>query len=285
MARRGARPNESVRQCFLSAMADIIRAGAATAGPSGVRRFVRWICGHVLPPLAYPVLRGPLRGARFILGAGAGQGGGASVYINRVEPTQTRALLAHVGPGQVVFDIGANVGYYTLLASRRVGPSGRVLAFEPLPRNISYLYRHLALNDIENVTLIPLACSDRSILTPFVAGDNCATGRLADAKYGPVPGRCEYVATVAVDEIVRESGLRPDLLKIDVEGAEEQVLKGAAETLALARPTVLLSVHSDALRSACTAYLLNLGYGEPVVCEEPEGGVELFFTHPARSGR
>ena len=73
-----------------------------------------------------------------------------------------------------------------------------------------------------------------------MAGDNCATGRLADAKYGPLPGRCEYVATVAVDEIVRESGLRPDLLKIDVEGAEEQVLKGAAETLALARPTVLL---------------------------------------------
>jgi FkbM family methyltransferase len=257
-------------------------SGAVNIVPSRARRVVRWLCRRVLPPLAYPVIRGPLRGARFILGAAAGEGGGASVYVNRVEPAQTEALLRLLKPGQIFFDVGANVGYYTLLASRVVGPSGRVLAFEPVPRNVSYLHRHVALNGADNVSLIPIACSDRSALEAFVAGPNWATGRLMDPQPRPPEGRVEYAVTVAIDEIVRKSGLVPDVLKIDVEGAEERVLKGAEKTLTTARPSVFLSVHSEALRSACTAYLVGLGYAEPALCAEPEGDTELLFMPPAR---
>lgn len=241
---------------------------------------VRWICGHVLPPLAYPVISGPLRGARFILGAAAGEGGGASVYVNGIEREQTQALLGILRPGQVFFDVGANVGYYTLLASRRVGPSGRVLAFEPAARNISYLHRHVALNGAENVSILAMACSDRSAVQSFAAGANNATGRLIEDHPGrPADGRSECVTTVAIDEIVRQSGLVPDVVKIDVEGAEELVLKGATKTLASARPVVFLSVHSAALQSACTTHLRGLGYKEPVVCAGSEGDAELLFTH------
>lgn len=243
---------------------------------------MRWLCGRVLPALPYPVIRGPLRGSRFILGAAAGEGGGASVYVDMVEPEKTRALLEILRPGQTVFDVGANIGYYTLLASRQVGPSGRVLAFEPSARNISYLYRHLALNGADNVTLIPMACSDRLALARFVAGADCATGRLASDGARPGDARFEYVATVTVDQMVTETGLVPDVLKVDVEGAEEQVLKGAAHTLSNARPVVLLGVHSAALRSSCTSYLRALGYAEPTVCEEPEGDAELLFV-PVRA--
>jgi FkbM family methyltransferase len=245
--------------------------------PSRTRRFVRWLSGRVLPRLAYPVICGPLRGTRFILGAAAGEGGGASVYVNRVEPQKTRALLEILRPGQIVFDIGANVGYYTLLASKQVGPSGRVFAFEPFVRNISYLQRHVALNGADNVTVIPVACAERSFLAPFVAGADCATGHLKSSVQ-PDDGRSEFVATIAVDEVVRKSGVIPDVLKVDVEGAEEQVLRGAAKTLAMAHPIVLLGVHSQALRSVCTDYLLALGYPEPAVCEEAEGDTELLFT-------
>jgi len=246
------------------------------------RRFVRWFCANVLPPLPYPVIRGPLRGTRFILGAAAGEGRGASVYVDLVERAKTRMLLEILKPGQVVFDIGANIGYYTLLAARKVGPSGRVVAFEPSARNISYLYRHLTLNSAENVTLVPMACSDRTTLSRFLPGTNCATGRLERGDRPSENGRFECAATVTVDEIVRELRLTPDVLKVDVEGGEEQVLKGAAQTLATARPFVLLGVHSEALRVSCTSYLRGLDYGQPQVREEPDGDAELLFTPATR---
>ena len=243
-----------------------------------LHRLVRWLCGRVLPPLAYPVVRGPLRGTRFILRAAAGEGGGASIYMNKVEPAATEALLKVLRPGHVVFDVGANIGYYTILASRRVGPSGRVLAFEPVVRNLSFLYRHVVLNRATNVTVVPMACSDQNALAVLVSGTNCATGHLAgDQPVNSMHG-AEYVATVTIDEMVRRTSLAPDIMKIDVEGAEEEVLRGAADTLASAGPAILLSVHSESLRSSCTAFLLALGYDEPSLCSEPWDDAELLFV-------
>jgi FkbM family methyltransferase len=238
---------------------------------------VRWMCARVLPAWAYPVLRGPLKGARFILGAAAGGGGGASVYVDRVEPAKTQALLSILRPGQVVFDIGANVGYYTVLASRRIGSSGRVVACEPFVRNIAYLHRHIQLNRADNVTIIPAACAERAGVGRFVQGTDCAEGHLVAGSSSDARG-IDYVATITVDQIVRESGLAPDLLKVDVEGAEEHVLRGAFETLSSARPIVLLGVHSSALRAACTTLLTAHGYGQPTVCGEVGGDTELLFV-------
>ena len=241
-----------------------------------MRRFIRWLCARVLPPIAYPVLIGPLRGMWFILRAAAGEGGGASVYVNGVEPAKTRTLLSILRSGQVVFDVGANIGYYTLLAARQVGPSGHVVACEPSPRNISYLHRHVALNGATNVTVIPAGCYDRSGLVGFEAGTDWAAGHLVDHAT-PANGNRQLVAIVSLDEIVRASGLRPDVLKIDVEGAEMHVLQGASNTLSSWRPIVLLGVHSSELRSACTSFLAARGYGAPAICEELEGDTELLF--------
>jgi FkbM family methyltransferase len=243
---------------------------------SAVHRVVRWVCAHVLPAYAYPVVRGPLRGARFVLGAAAGEGGGASVYVNRVEPAKTQVLLSVLRPGQTVYDVGANVGYFTLLASRQVGLGGRVVAFEPFARNIAYLHRHVELNGAANVTIVPAACADTTGIARFAPGTDCAEGRLIEA---PVAGAAaiQFVPTVTIDDVVAQSGLVPDLLKVDVEGAEERVLKGAARTLASARPILLLGVHSAALRSACTTLLAAHGYAAPRVCEEVEGDTELLF--------
>jgi FkbM family methyltransferase len=241
-----------------------------------MERFVRWLCARVLPPVPYPVLTGPLRGAWFILRAASGEGGGASVYVNRVEPAKTRALLDILKPGHVVFDVGANIGYYTLLASRLVGAAGRVIACEPSPRNIAYLHRHVTLNHATNVTVIPAGCYDRSGLIGFEAGADWAAGHMVE-QTAQVNGNRDLVATIAVDELVAASGLRPDVLKIDVEGAELHVLEGASQTIASAKPVVLMGVHSPELRSACTAFLSARGYGEPTVCEEVEGDTELLF--------
>ena len=234
-------------------------SGELSATGGAARRALRWLSGRVLPRVAYPVVRGPLRGRWFVLGAAGGAGGGASVYVNHVEPKKTDALLRVLKPGQVVFDVGADIGY-TLLAALRTGPGGRVFAFEPSPRNISYLHRHLVLNGATNVVVVPAACSDSSGLAMFEESVDCAEGRLAEPRAAGGDSRLSLVATVTIDEVVRVTGRVPDVMKIDVEGAEERVLRGAARTLASMRPTLILAVHSEAARVACTTVLTPLGY-------------------------
>jgi FkbM family methyltransferase len=247
---------------------------------TAIRPVVRWLTGRVMPPFAYPVVRGPLRGKRFILRSAAGAGGGASVYVNGVEPLKTKALLGVLEPGQIVFDIGANIGYYTLLASQQVGPSGRVLAFEPFVRNLAYLDRHVRLNNADNVMIVPVACAERNSLERFVIGADCATGHLSSESTPQQESL--IVATTTVDDVVREIGLRPDVMKVDVEGAEKRVLLGAAKTLSNARPILLLGAHSPGLRTECTNYLLGLGYPPPSICEEVDGDTELLFVPAGR---
>ncbi len=241
-----------------------------------LRTVARTVFGKLLPRIAYPIMRGPLSGARFILGALEGEGGGATVYFNMMEPEQAEAMAATLKKGDVFFDIGANVGFYTLLGSRQVGREGKVVAFEPVVRNLAYLYRHLSLNGAGNVTVIPAACSDSLSLVFFASGENFAMGHIAG---DPQPGEHgQLVPTMSVDDVARKLGLVPDVIKIDVEGAELAVLEGAQETLRAARPKIFLSTHSDALRESCLAYLGELGYSCRVL--DPEGAnPSTFLAH------
>jgi FkbM family methyltransferase len=227
-----------------------------------VKLAARYVAGHLLPRIAYPVITGPLKGARIILGSLAGEGGGSSVYLNGVEPEQTAVFVETLKSAQVCFDVGASVGYYTLLASRLVGPSGRVVSFEPEPRNVAYLYRHMTLNKVNNVIVVPGACSNRTTIVKFTSGKNPAEGHIVDSNDGrSQESPCETIAlSTTIDAITQHLGLHPNLIKIDVEGAELLVLHGAWVTLRDHAPTILLSTHSDQLRSDCVAYLVKDGY-------------------------
>lgn len=219
------------------------------------RRLARFVFGKVLPRRAYSVRSGPLKGARFVLGALSGQGGGASVYFNKMETEQTAEMLETLTVGQTFFDIGANVGYYTILASRLVGPSGQVVAFEPLVRNLAYLQRHVELNNASNVRVLPFAVSSESTILSFSSGQNSAMGHLdADGAGDTV------VPTVTLDEITERLGIMPDVLKIDVEGAEMDVFRGAEHVLSEAKPAIFLSTHSPELRRQCTELLISYDY-------------------------
>lgn len=230
-----------------------------------IRFISRIIFGRLLPRLAYPVIRGPLQGARFILGAGAGEGGGASVYFAMVEPEQTSAFVNTLKNGMIFFDIGANVGYYTILGARLVGSQGKVFAFEPLIQNLYHLYRHTLLNKTNNVTIVSAACSDTLSLAIFSAGENSATGHLGeendtDNKFP--------VLTISIDEVVQRLHVFPSVIKIDVEGAELSVLKGAKGTLRKEKPKIFLSTHSDVLRKTCLEYLREYGYAYEVLSQD-----------------
>ena len=238
------------------------------------------VFGRLAPRRAYPVVAGPLRGKRFILGAAAGPAGGVSILAGRCEPEQSAAVARVLAPGDVFFDVGANVGYYTLLASDRVGPRGRVVAFEPDLRNLSFLHRHLALNRARNVTVLPFACAAESGYRSFEMGDTIATGHLStrDTASGALPPGATPVHLVCIDAMVRLLGLRPTVMKIDVEGAELEVLRGANETLAACRPRIFLSIHSDILRADCLALLRSRGYRAVPLSGTVETATEYLLT-------
>jgi FkbM family methyltransferase len=256
------------------------RRAIASINPHDV---IARVVGRLLPRWPYPVLRGPLRGCRFILGALAGEAGGVSVHLGILEVDQVECLTQTLQRGRIFFDVGANVGFYSLLGSKLVGPDGAVVAFEPMPRNLAFLFQHTRLNETRNVIIVPLACADEISTELFVEGKNNALGRLGgnDFDLTSAHARTIIVATISLDAAAEKLGLRPDVIKIDVEGAELRVLKGAKSILTQARPSVLLSVHSAELRDACLAYLDALRYqSHPLNARSIELATE-FFAKPA----
>ncbi|MGH8164649.1 MAG: FkbM family methyltransferase, partial [Rhodanobacteraceae bacterium] len=189
-------------------------------------------------------------------------------------------LMELLRPGQVFFDVGANVGVYTLLGAKTVGPTGAVVAFEPLPRNLAFLFRHLRLNRARNVTIAPLACADRVATELFYEGANPALGRLATVEQAGRRSGATLVATVTLDAAAEHLRLQPDVLKIDVEGAELRVLEGAKTLLEQARPAILLSIHSDQLRQSCLSFLENHNYTVTPLDAETLGQANEYLATP-----
>ena len=156
-----------------------------------------------------------------------------------------RALKASVRPGAHVLDIGANVGAYTVLLARWAGPQGHVYAFEPAPAARTGLERHLALNGLsDRVTIVPEAVAGTSGTASFEGsgfrGDNRLTGVSRPAA-GPLAGTIE-VRTTTIDEFCGRLGAAPDVIKMDIEGAELMGLQGARHTIAAAGPSLALFV-------------------------------------------
>ena len=197
------------------------------------------------------ILCGPLRGKKWIVGAGP-----HALWIGTYEVGRIRAFANAVTQSDVVYDVGANVGIYSLLASLRVGASGKVYSFEPLERNLSYLRRHLILNNMQNCLIVETAVSNRDGTRPFSAAawDTCM-GRLS-------PDGETLISSITLDScIYGEKGLRPpDIIKIDVEGAEFEVLRGASRALIEFHPTIFLEIHGTQLHADCHTFLLAKGY-------------------------
>lgn len=205
---------------------------------------------HMVPrELPVPILQGPLQWRLWIAGSSS-----HGCWLGSYEYHKQRLFARMARAGDVVFDIGANVGFYTLLAASRVAPSGRVVAFEPMPSNVKRIHQHLKLNRIDGVRVFEAAVSSTPGIARFAPHASNAMGRISDT------GSME-VTLVSLDDL-SESGSIPDpnLLKIDVEGAELGVLHGASRLLARARPTILLATHGAEVHRQCCAFLRDAGY-------------------------
>jgi FkbM family methyltransferase len=219
---------------------------------------------------AMPILQGPLRGKKWIVGSG-----NHGYWLGSYELGKRALFVKMVPTGGVVYDLGANVGYYTLLSCVLAGPTGRVYAFEPLPRNLYYLKRHLALNRIENAIVIKAAVADRGGTVRFEEDASTSKGRIG------AEGTLE-VRSVGLDELsARERMPRPDLLKIDIEGGEFLALQGARRILAESHPAIFLSTHSGKVHKECLAFLESLGYRIVPIDRRPlERSRDVLATFP-----
>lgn len=170
------------------------------------------------------------------------------------EPALTKAFVENLHEGMVVYDIGAHWGYFSLVASRRVGATGQVIAFEPHPHNVEIIEKNLSMNNIQNVRLLKVAVADKAGTATFDLGADTGLGRLSETgKY--------QVQVVQLDALVeRGEILPPHLVKIDIEGAEGAALRGMRNLLEQHRPIVLLETHGDEAVAECKALLTQLGY-------------------------
>ncbi|CAA9362849.1 MAG: hypothetical protein AVDCRST_MAG68-4595 [uncultured Gemmatimonadetes bacterium] len=192
------------------------------------------------------------------------------------EPEQTRLFQEHVRPGDTVLDVGAHVGYYTVLSAVLAGERGAVWAFEPNPANARFLRRHAEINGLGQVRVTEAAVSDANGTARFGFGRGSGTGRLAAG------GEVE-VRTLRLDDFCAGHGIAPAAVKIDVEGAEDAVLEGAREVLARHRPIVFLSTHGEEVHRACLAFMEGAGYAcAPILGDDVHTTSELFCTPVAR---
>jgi len=201
---------------------------------------------NLLARVALPILKGPLRGKRWLLGTRI------NFFLGTYEPEQTAAFVQTVKPGSVVYDVGAHYGYYSLLAAQLARPGGQVIALEPAPRNLFVLRRHIELNRIENISVLDYAVGDREGEARFDNRAGSGVGHLSPQ--GPLA-----VRLTTLDRLGEQYPV-PHVIKIDVEGAEESVLAGGRTVLKRAHPAIFLSTHGPALHESCSRTLRDLGY-------------------------
>jgi len=154
---------------------------------------------------------------------------------NRIyEPDIIHAILKFARPGDCCIDAGASIGYHTMLMAKMVGANGEVLAFEPDPNYFTKLRANIELNDAKNVTLLPIPLWDEAVEMPFYVID--PVGDYADYQglssfvhYNHPPSTEIKTITQPLDKLVGSAQIR--LLKIDCEGSEEKILRGAQQLL------------------------------------------------------
>ena len=218
-----------------------------------VNTFVGWVLRiflRLIPKGQVVRVRSGLnRGMFWVVGAGT-----HGCWLGTYETEKQNALARFVKPGMKVLDIGANAGFYTLAFSRLVGMEGRVWAFEPNAENAEYFLKHIRLNQLHNANLIQAAVSDKNGIIGFQTTGCHATGHITNTSQYWVPA-------VALDSLIAENIiLVPDVIKMDVEGAESQVLNGARDLLNKKKTALFIALHGDNQKQYCVEILRSAGY-------------------------
>lgn len=185
------------------------------------------------------------------------------------QPEAWGVMKSALPAGGVFVDVGAHVGFFTVKGARAVGTAGRVIAIEPNPETLKELNGNIRASGLTNVQVIPVACTDSDqTLTLYSERDHPAGASLSERNAGTRGGRASFsVRGRRLDDVVQELSLaRIDVIKIDVEGAETLVLRGALGTLRRYRPVLIIELMPQNLKGMGTsleevlATLTDVGY-------------------------
>lgn len=228
-----------------------------------LRPMIEWM--HRLAPDRYVhvrVLRGALRGRPIELNLRYQMG----YWLGLTEPDLQGVLATSIAPGDIIFDVGAEIGYFSLLTAV-LAQTGHVYAFEPNPANLAILNKNVAVNPDLNLTVVPYAVGSERGEAAFLTFEEQRSvanasllGRLAEASADSVSGQSVRVTVIDLDSFCEEWQVQPNLVKIDVEGAEASVLKGMAHLLMTCRPCLAIEVHHLDAFTDVTSHLTKHNY-------------------------
>jgi FkbM family methyltransferase len=211
---------------------------------------------------------------------------GSGIFHGNFENAERRFVERFLRPGMIVLDIGAHHGFYSLLASRKVGASGMVLSFEPSPRERRRLKQHLWLNRCRNVTVESCALGETSSAAELYLVHGIQTGcNSLRPPQGTEATTTFRIQVSRLDDVLARRGMKQvDFVKMDVEGAELTVLKGATHLLeGPSRPAFLAEVYDirtqpwDYQAKEIIAYLRDIGYEWHMPLED--GRLRLIDAH------
>jgi FkbM family methyltransferase len=230
------------------------------------RLFKSWaikICRYIFGQKFLQITAGPLKGYLWSTSA-------SYDYIlgDYEDPATLQVFLSWLKPGSVYYDIGSSIGFHALTANTII-TTGKIYAFEPVPATMDLFKKHIGLNSKlitgNRITLLPIAVSDEEKQVEFSDNTNQRDGNTY-IKESPVFLEAEkkiMVQCKSVDGLLLEGYQQPDIIKIDVEGAEYDVLVGAKNTLQLYKPHILLATHDchlPGVKEKCVNFLQQLGY-------------------------
>jgi len=204
------------------------------------------------------------------------------LWLGTYEPQLAAAIHRFARPGSVVYDLGANVGYATLLLARAVGPSGQVFAFEPLPENLERLRGAISHNGLgPSITVVPAAVGASPGPATFLVHASGGMGRLE----GGEGRRDGFISSAAVDVTTMDDFVfsqghpAPGLIKMDLEGGEGAALRGMLRLLRERRPCLLIELHGAQAAAEAAGELRAAGYRLHLI---QDGFPEVDSGEPAR---
>ena len=247
-------------------------------------RVVNWAgAAQFRYPFLAPLIRkvgGAIRDGEAIISSGVAKGlringehGFPGYVLGTTEPEQQMWLLENIKAGDVVYDIGANIGFFALLCGKLTGQGGRVEAFEPNPICADACRKNITLNGYDHVNVQQIALSDSEGEVSFTfPGHSTALGKIAKNEKQGDAGPAFTVRSATLDSYLAKNNLRsPTMLIIDVEGHEIEVLNGAYNTIRRFRPIINCEVHwlGEAFIKYFKETLEPLGYQLRNITTEP----------------
>jgi FkbM family methyltransferase len=201
---------------------------------------------------------GPARGIWIELNPRTGQN-----YLHgNAEPVVQAALARHLRPGMIFYDLGANVGLFSLLAARLVSETGKVFSFEPDAEIAARLRRNIARNAFTNISVVQSGVWSSSGNRNFIPSDPSSPDR-GIGKFTALGERDDLPGTltpcVSLDDFI-QTAPPPEAIKCDIEGAEVEAFRGAEKLLETSRPWIICEMHSETIGQTVRNQLQRFGY-------------------------